>query len=714
MRLCVLLCAASGFALLVQGARAETRVAFSEKLGIEVLAANPAWCAERVAFRIAAADKGVFAEPGFAALLQRFGQGLVAKACPAARTARLTGTDRAGAPVWHGTAAAASQWALEASPATQEKAAVLDAPPPAVPLQPAAVAAAPGVGPTSPDSLADDPQRHQAALAAAARADVRTQLAALPETPESLARARTLAAGFAATVSAIDAQPILEAAAERRREIGQSLVEAAVKAIKAEPHTLDGIIAAQQRAAAMSQMVAQDLPDAPATLDTAVARLKDDSAPAILAAAVSSLKTASATLDGARAISARHDEIKRLIGFDAPGGDAYETAANARLATIGEATEPDLDARLAALAPGWDAVAQARQLARDAAAPFGSAPVAQEIAGLGQARAQALEAALASQILEAIRARQAASVLDVMAAYGDEDKAAPFAADRDGTDAADSVRQAARQQGDSLAAAFLPAYRDEIGKIPPSHAAAFRLARAAVLLDRATKVASAFAPYRDATKAAALAAQSSACVAAVRRFGVSGAQANLPMVIGGQTRTLGAFVCGLADAGVRRGTLDAPGLFSFAHDYALTLVVPAGGLVPPRSDPLDAEGKDPQALARAFDFHDLTAPEPARVPGQAPEVSRKFVLRRVAVGGSGETALVGVQADQGGKMEDIAVEQWRQISGTMTPGGEGTAPDLSTCDAYAAQPDRLAPNVAARALLACPEGRTLAERKGDW
>jgi hypothetical protein len=266
----------------------------------------------------------------------------------------------------------------------------------------------------------------------------------------------------------------------------------------------------------------------------------------------------------------------------------------------------------------------------------------------------------------AIHAQKADSLPDVIEAYASADKAMPFTLDPAGKDDADRVKQAARERGNTLAASFLPTYRTEISKIPPSHVAAFRFARATAVLDKLTTLEPAFASYRDATKAAALASQASSCTIGAKRLGISGSQGDLPMVIGTEMKTLRDFACALADLGALHGTLDTPGLFSSSQDYVLTFFVPASGLAPRPINTLNLGG-DPQQVAKAikqaFDFRDLASPDPSIAP--APEVSQKLVLRRINVGSSGDPALVGLQASHGDKIEDLSIDQWRLTSGMM-------------------------------------------------
>ncbi len=146
-------------------ANAETRVAFSQKLGVEVLADGPDWCSKTPALRIVGQNARVFGQPDFAALVRSLGSLVLARQCPAAQDVRFVGTVRGDpAIVWRGSAAIADQWVLHLaeskaeaalSPGSGSKPARPDAPetaPPAVPAPLSAETQAPAAASPPPVS----------------------------------------------------------------------------------------------------------------------------------------------------------------------------------------------------------------------------------------------------------------------------------------------------------------------------------------------------------------------------------------------------------------------------------------------------------------------------------------------------------------------------------------------------------------------------------
>jgi hypothetical protein len=108
---------AAALAMLLGAAQAAgaqpVTVAQSARLGIEVQAPGAGWCALQPELQVIVPDTQVFASPEFAALVARLGPGLAA-GCPQVRAILLTGQVRgsAGEAAWHGTADAASGWAV--------------------------------------------------------------------------------------------------------------------------------------------------------------------------------------------------------------------------------------------------------------------------------------------------------------------------------------------------------------------------------------------------------------------------------------------------------------------------------------------------------------------------------------------------------------------------------------------------------------------------
>ena len=93
---------------------AAVELAQSARLGITITAADVAWCRERPAFIVDAADANTFTTPAFGTAVARFGGAVVLPACAEAKAAELIGRV-AGQEVWHGVAEATRGWTLQAA-----------------------------------------------------------------------------------------------------------------------------------------------------------------------------------------------------------------------------------------------------------------------------------------------------------------------------------------------------------------------------------------------------------------------------------------------------------------------------------------------------------------------------------------------------------------------------------------------------------------------
>lgn len=98
-------------------ARADTRIAYSQRLGLEVLADGPAWCTQTPGFRVVGQSRQTFLQPELPALIQRVG-GLIAGQCPAATGAAFAGSVQSSPDVvWRGKAGLADGWVLHVADA---------------------------------------------------------------------------------------------------------------------------------------------------------------------------------------------------------------------------------------------------------------------------------------------------------------------------------------------------------------------------------------------------------------------------------------------------------------------------------------------------------------------------------------------------------------------------------------------------------------------
>ena len=129
---------------------ADTRIAYSQKLGLEVLADSPAWCGPMPSFRVVGQTRQTFSQPETPALLQRVG-GVVAGQCSAATGAQFAGSVQGSSEiVWRGKAGPADGWVLHAADAGA-------AVPPSTPPGPTAAAPAPSPPDLAPAAAAVRP-----------------------------------------------------------------------------------------------------------------------------------------------------------------------------------------------------------------------------------------------------------------------------------------------------------------------------------------------------------------------------------------------------------------------------------------------------------------------------------------------------------------------------------------------------------------------------
>ena len=558
--------------------------------------------------------------------------------------------------------------------------------------------------------LVSEAVRLRGVLAGRAAADAKQAIADAPQTEAGLAEVNKAVARFTDDFPD-DAGPIREAGAAKRREIAQALAASSVSQLQVTPKTLDGLSAARAQVAHLKAEAGRDLPNGGAAADAALAKFQGAAIPAILSTEANAVATAPATVEGAQALSAHRDRILGIVG---PGGGdeakSYRAAVDARLAAIGKATEPDLQKRLAALDESWASVAAARHIAHDAALPFGASPAAQELITLGDARADAILAALGTETLSSINTAKGDSIRQIAGVLGLGTAAVqPFAQDPDGKAQVARIAQAAQQRTSDLAAAYFPTYRANLDKAEMSRRMAWKLAQAWVVLQRVVVPRiPAFQRYADATRDAALRVEDGACSHAAADLGISAADAKLPMVLGNRVSTLGAFACDLADAGVRHGKFTAlAGADPATADHMLKLYVPSGEGERVMQDAFSQAGfgagmdgaPDP---ATTFDFAETGAKPPSAASDDDIQDILVIVLRQEDIGVDRE-ALVGVQVGDESKMQTLSVAEWRLASGGgMGAGGMQAEIGPGTCAVFAANPAKLPPSVEARALLTCP------------
>ena len=91
-----------------------TRIAFSQRLGVEIFADATPWCGPTPVLRVVADQASAFETPELAALLQRVGTSLIARDCPSAQGVTFVGAGKASPTtvLWHATAAAAAGWVV--------------------------------------------------------------------------------------------------------------------------------------------------------------------------------------------------------------------------------------------------------------------------------------------------------------------------------------------------------------------------------------------------------------------------------------------------------------------------------------------------------------------------------------------------------------------------------------------------------------------------
>ncbi|WP_142850620.1 DUF4852 domain-containing protein [Telmatospirillum sp. J64-1] len=109
----------------------ETRLAFSERLGIEILAqdAGSGWCQPDLSLVIKAKSADFFTTPDFPNLMQTVGTRILPSECPVAERISLTGIEEAsGKTLYRGTTGKAGNWALVADSPPPSEASVAEAP----------------------------------------------------------------------------------------------------------------------------------------------------------------------------------------------------------------------------------------------------------------------------------------------------------------------------------------------------------------------------------------------------------------------------------------------------------------------------------------------------------------------------------------------------------------------------------------------------------
>lgn len=560
-----------------------------------------------------------------------------------------------------------------------------------------------------------DAKRLREGLASHAVEDLRAELAALPDTVQGLARVTaisdrtktTFAAGAAAAPAL--AEEIEVASKARRQAIAGAMLARAQSDIAAAPPTLAGLHQAADLAQAASPQILPHLPDAPAKLQTSVSQHAAQAWPAVLAAEIKAATTAPTTVQGLQQLVARRAELVTLAGAAAPAGfSRYLSAIDAKAQEVGASAKGPLKQSLATLQPTWADLAAARQQASAAAAPFGETQVGKELREMGEARVAELLPPLADAALATVRSNPAKG-LDQVArlAFQAEEAAAPFRADKAGAAQADRIVNALRKESADKAVENLKPYKETLRAAPVSWSMALRMARAAMLLDRAVVKVPGLAPYGDATRDAAVQMYASACTKAAADGNISSSDAARPMLIGRAIGTLGGFLCDIRDAGIKAGGLEKPGFFSSATDSVLKLYVPdtiaglASANMAARLQETFMGRAAPTARdADPFDF--LANPPQATAAAPVANVNvQRIVLREVEVS-PGQRAWVGVQFGDEAKMEAMSIPQWREASEQMASLARGTAPDANTCATFRRKPADLDPAIAAQALLTCP------------
>lgn len=144
------LAASSSSALAQSSTPPGKRLAFSQRLGVEIFAVGADWCGESIAVQVVADSKSLFERPEFGALLKSLGTRVLVNECPAAKKLSISGFEKgSAAAVWIG-AAEGGEW----KPAQTKAAATPTGPGPASGPGPAPGPGAPGV-----ESVAEAPQQ---------------------------------------------------------------------------------------------------------------------------------------------------------------------------------------------------------------------------------------------------------------------------------------------------------------------------------------------------------------------------------------------------------------------------------------------------------------------------------------------------------------------------------------------------------------------------
>lgn len=523
-------------------------------------------------------------------------------------------------------------------------------------------------------------------------ATARAAIAAAPDTRDGIVAVNRAADQFAADFPN-DAAPVRDAAEARRDVIGHAV--AGSLATAPVPGTLDALTSRRTEMAGLQTLLGSS--PAGAELTAALAQSDAVALPAALATETNALQDIPPTVGGVQALAARRDQVLHLAGTAVPDQvKAYLTAADARLASIGQAQMPDLRSRLAALPADWGSVRAAWDMAADTARPFGTAPVARDLRNIGNERVEAILASLADQAVATINAQPAANLPQIaqLAMAGDA-AAQPFQDNLLGRTQASRIRQAAQIRANDRATAYFPTFQAAIAKAPVTRPAAQRLALIAVAMRRGMAQVPAFGRYADLARDAALRIQGDACNKAITSLGLSAADAKLPMMLGNRVGTLGTLACAFSNAGVVHGEF-APAAPD--GDRTLKLFVPAGRADQVMEGAFQPGSMDPPIDAGRAELLDF-APAAHAEDGDILDVA-VLVLRQVDVGVD-RKALVAVEMGDQSQLRPLTVMRWRQLSSALSPGAPA-GPDADPCPAYAADPDHLPPAAEARALLACP------------
>lgn len=570
----------------------------------------------------------------------------------------------------------------------------------------------------SKENIADivaEAKRLRGLLAKRAEDEARASLAALPESDAGISGTQDIVARYQKAFGTTGLDDLHAAANKRRDGIETAMLDAALAAIEAAPRTLDGVKSVRDKAT-QAKAAIHDLPDGAARIEAAVEKFDTAAIPDILVAERDAMRQIPATPDGARTLSQRRARVDAAVGLKTGAGAEYGRAVDARLAEIGHAVTPDLQAKLAAVPLDAQNRGRARQIATEAAAPFGASPTGQELRALGEAREAALLDKMVDGEIAKLDDEPINSVPALLKLYQEAVQTArSLSSDPAGKAAVARWETAAQQRLRAAAAAYLPRYKSAVEQLPASPATALHLATAAVVLGGASVPIPELKPYRDLTRAAALRAQSSGCRTAGQSLGISAKQGAMPAVVGDRTATLDSFACGLNDVGINRGQFDGPADPGATADYALTFFVSRAAGERASANMLQAmtglalgNPTKPRGVAndvpKMDDIFNFSLPpdaKPSPTADSGPFAVRKIVFRRLIVG-PGETALVGVEVGDGAKMEATSIDDWRRLSASMVAANASETPTPAVCAAAGKQPATLSLMVAARALLKCP------------